>query len=896
MRAMWSTLTSAPWRRAPLLLWRRPGVLATVAGACAVLVAALASVPLFLSSVGTASVAIQAAERCPRDTGATRASSATPDDVRSPSPAPFGPLGDALGPSTWWARMQLVPLTGGAAGEDLAQTSVLVQDEAADHVDVLGGPRGEGIWITDRAAARSGLSVGDQARLGGIALPVSAIYRDLSGNRVDPFWCSHADLLLIEVVNGDLRRPPPVVLADRDTFARVMGGMGMPHARSAWEAPLRPDTTVARADELIRQLACRTDEAPALAWCGDGQPLVPRRAGGLSREPVAANGDADFVRRYFQSALPFVTDRSRAIGTSVGSGIWPVAAFAGLAGAGLVAAAASLWFDRRSRELTLLTVRGISPAALGLKAVLELSGALVAGAVAGTAIAYGLVVSLGPSPVIEASATGRAAWGAAVGLLAAVATVVAVVIARIRAAEVQHRRRRRLRIGVLPWEVAAIWATVVSYRRLGDWGLPVGRGAEVSRVDVWGLLFPVLFLVTAVAVLSRVLGVTIRPLRSASRRWSDVLYLAVRRLARYRVAVLGLVAAAAVAAGVLGYAATMNRSLDATLRAKAQTFVGSDLALGLPAGTALPDGLERSSTSVDVHNDAWVEDERRESVIVQGIDPETFARAAFWDETFSEAPLSAIVDRLSAPPDGGAVPAVVVGAELGGPVDAAISEGTTRRFTIEPVAEVESFPGMRRGKPTVFVASEALEPLELRGSRTETWIAGDPERTMKALEQAGISFEERRSADEVADGSSFVTIGWTFGFMQSLGISAGVLVLGGVAVYLDARRRDRLLGYTFLRRMGLSRRQHGRALLAELSASVLVGCWTGLAIALVAAWLAHGRIDPVPGFHPAPLLRPASALALLVGLGSLAVTALAAALAQRRMDRDDPVEVLRAGV
>ena len=56
---------------------------------------------------------------------------------------------------------------------------------------------------------------------------------------------------------------------------------------------------------------------------------------------------------------------------------------AALAGVGFVAAAAGLWCDRRRREVTLLTVRGVSPAALGLKAILELIVPLTAGAVGG---------------------------------------------------------------------------------------------------------------------------------------------------------------------------------------------------------------------------------------------------------------------------------------------------------------------------------------------------------------------------------------------------------------------------------------------------------------------------------------------------------------------------------
>src|SRR3546814_20071091 len=60
---------------------------------------------------------------------------------------------------------------------------------------------------------------------------------------------------------------------------------------------------------------------------------------------------ADFVERYLRSHLPFVLARSDAIRTTVGGGIWPMAGFAALAGAGLVAAAASLWFRSEERRV-----------------------------------------------------------------------------------------------------------------------------------------------------------------------------------------------------------------------------------------------------------------------------------------------------------------------------------------------------------------------------------------------------------------------------------------------------------------------------------------------------------------------------------------------------------------
>jgi hypothetical protein len=82
----------------------------------------------------------------------------------------------------------------------------------------------------------------------------------------------------------------------------------------------------------------------------------------------------------------------------------------------------------------------------------------------------------------------------------------------------------------------------------------------------------------------------------------------------------------------------------------------------------------------------------------------------------------------------------------------------------------------------------------------------------------------------------------------------------------------------------------------ELAATVVVGCCLGLGTAVVGTMLAYGRIDPVPDFQPEPLLRPALVVMALLAAVALVVTALGAVLGQERADRDDPMEVLRAGV
>jgi putative ABC transport system permease protein len=409
VRAALITLSSAPWRRAPWLLVRRPGVLATVAGATAVLAASLGAVPLFVSSVGTASVAVQAAERCPRDTGVTygQAVGALSDEDSSP----FGLLGDRLGPAVVWAHMEasLVPADGSRA----TPVAILTRDGALDHVDVIDGSPGPGLWVSDRITDKAGLRAGDRAvLLGGNAprpvdLPIAGVYRDVTGTVLDDFWCSHGDLLLLQGIEPV--PPPPVLLTDRAKFDELVAGLDVRQVQRAWEAPLGDDLTLAAANGLVDDLTCDAYELAGPNWCAAVLNSGGAITFGTGATQTRYRDAEDFMSRFFRSALPFVTERARGIQTSVRGGVWPVAGFAALAGVGLVGAAAALWFDRRRREVTILTVRGVSPAGLGVKAVLELALALAVGSAAGVGLAYGIVLWLGPSQRLEPAALRQAA-------------------------------------------------------------------------------------------------------------------------------------------------------------------------------------------------------------------------------------------------------------------------------------------------------------------------------------------------------------------------------------------------------------------------------------------------------------------------------------------------------
>jgi putative ABC transport system permease protein len=889
-RAALDTLTSSPWRRAPFLLWRRPGVLVPTAGAGMVLAASLASVPLFLSSAGTEAVELQAAERCPRDTGTTY--HVPRPDLGLVTPDPFVPLADDLGPSVEWARIETT-MTGPV---DDTPAVVLYRDGAFDHVDAIEGTPGSGgVWLSDRGVDLVG--DGDTVELGGVAVPVAGVYRDLTAGTIsDRYWCAHRPDLLLRAQGGDLVPPPPVVMVDRATWSRLEEDVTAEVVEAGWEAPLRSDVTVTEARALVDELACEGPAAPDLAWCVEGPPLIERHGAPTwtpQNDQIEAPDAATFVERYFDSSLAFVADRSRGIQTAVGGGVWPVAVLMALAGAGLVAATALLWCDRRQREVTLLTVRGSTPAAIALKAVLELAGALLIGSAAGVALAYGLVVGVGPSPTLEPAAVVRAAWLGGGALLLSALVLAAMVVVRVRTSSLGHRRRPWLRL--VPWEVALGLVTVLSYRRLDEWGVPVSSGARVSRIDVVGLMFPVLFLATMVAVAARVLVLGLRPLRSISRDWPSSVFLAVRRVARYRAAVIGMVAASALATGVFAYAATIQRSMEATLEAKELIYLGSDVVVRVPQDEPVPDALAGRSTSVDLYSLAWVQTSRREQVNVFAIDPATFAPASFWDDSLSSLSLEEIVDRLAAPPTDGRVPALVVGLSVPAVADAGITTSGTTRFEISQVADVPAFPGMRRGSAAMFVATPNLDDLELSTHFRELRVQGERSEVLRTLDEAGAGYEEVTTGDSVVDAVAFLTVSQTFGFMRSLAVASALLVAGGVAVYLDARRRSRVLASAFARRMGLTRRQHRRALLVEILAGVGVGCWLGLVVALIGAEVAHERIDPLPLVQPAALLRPATGVLVGLALAALVVASIAAVLAQRATDRDDPLEVLRGG-
>jgi putative ABC transport system permease protein len=145
----------------------------------------------------------------------------------------------------------------------------------------------------------------------------------------------------------------------------------------------------------------------------------------------------------------------------------------------------------------------------------------------------------------------------------------------------------------------------------------------------------------------------------------------------------------------------------------------------------------------------------------------------------------------------------------------------------------------------------------------------------------------------VFNAANFLGITWTFGYLSALAVFVGIIGVGGLLLYLEARSRTRVSGYVMARRVGLGRGTHLRSLLVELAGVASAGFVLGALLAAGAVSVVYRRLDVDLVRPPTPLLDvPWTAVGLTAAV-TLVVAALAAGYAQRAADRADPATVLR---
>lgn len=236
------TAWSAPWTRAPLLLFRTPGVVLALVLATSILGIAAASGPLFLASTGSATLTRSVEADCVEQSSPTVSNPAVAettlgfgDYYRQQTGAEIE-TGDQFVPDAMrqlglpTPYRVLVHDAELSPGQDPVNTAVTLfsRADALDHVEVLSGTAGPGLWITDRFAAERGLRPGDTVEFATGSAPVAGIYHDLSGDsfvtELPAYWCSWSDLILPTLES----RPPPFMLVDPQTLYSLVPPLQAP--------------------------------------------------------------------------------------------------------------------------------------------------------------------------------------------------------------------------------------------------------------------------------------------------------------------------------------------------------------------------------------------------------------------------------------------------------------------------------------------------------------------------------------------------------------------------------------------------------------------------------------------------------------------------------------------
>ncbi|MFC6094249.1 ABC transporter permease [Saccharothrix lopnurensis] len=705
------------------------------------------------------------------------------------------------------------------------------REGATDHLKVLEGGARDGLWVPKSIADTVGVRVGGRG-LGGRLPPVTAIYEDVR-DPLPAWWCSERHFVVPNALDRDELATAVVWVPDFESFTAL------------------PEEVGGRTDITIRFPTAQprtVDEARALLAEGTAR-VAPFEGLGRVVSHLALP-----VRNAEQTA---VNVRSAILGLVL------ISVLIGLAG---VATVAVQWAQRRHRELRLLWVRGSGPAALGGRAVLELGLPLVVGGVAGLGAARLLLPVYAPSDVLPpGTATGAALAVLAVVVLALAVTAVTAALRAHRsfqAATRGHRVRRVLT--ALPWELVTAGFAVWAWGRVRNSGLATTDSVgALPRVDAAALAFPLLVVLTAALLATRLA----RWALAASHRvslWSrPTAQLAIRRLAAAAGPVTGVLLVGVLAVGTIAVGTAIADSQRTALEDKSGMFTGANSVAQVHADlTEVPEPLRGSATVV-----GFVKVQDRTALVV---DPRTFRDGAF------PAPFGLDPALLAEP--------LRVG-------DAPRREVTLRGLPpLDPSAHVPSFPKLG--------TSGWVVPVDLVENRREigswyVWSSRPLGELTGALAAAGVPYRNVTEKAKAVQGLPFLTIQWTFGFVTAIGVVLAAVASIALLMAVEVRRRQNAVSGAFSTRMGLRPAALLRSHLLELGALAAAAVAIGLTASAVSSGFTVPRLDPAPRLTPVPEVPDPVPLLVVTVLGGVLVVLVAAWIAVRSVRTAKIGELIR---
>jgi len=853
-----------PWTRAPWLSFGQPAVIFAVLGAAAILACASSSAALFLSSASSESLRVQLAAEC---------GGAAYPQLEETSVGTGSTVGDGAVRNTMTdqglADPYRVQTTSGSVSLNSAGQSTLgrifFRDGATDNVDILSGTAdGTGVVVPDFTAQRLDVGVGDTVNAAGYAVPVVGVYTDLYREQLPrEFWCSYEGLFLNK---ASLDPPPPALIlatdpAVMDGVSAALGEDFQTEISRSWISPIDLEgMTLTRAKEINAQ---------------------------RDRAFVQSGIANRFDRPGEQGLLPDIAARTTLLTDGLRGPVIPIALGGSILALLLVAAAGSYWADRRVREVRLLSSRGVGPVALAGKAALELLIPAAAGTVLGWLLARWLVQAIGPSPFLDAAAPWQAAITAGAGLVLGMVLLAVVAGLRARGATERTIGAKPPWAGLVPWEVVLLVAALVSYLRLrSQQGVVIDH--NVAQVNLLLVSFPLLFLAGSAVLIVRLLAALLPLVRRRATSWPPAAYFAASRVASSRLVSAGLLAAVSMPIGVLVYSATLTATTSYTLEAKAGVLVGADIAVISVDRPAASPAIDDVGTIVDRYPYGDMDGEQ---VTVLAVDPGTFARYAYWDDRFADRPLEDLMAALADAGGSGAIGALAMGVD-----EDQVTVGVgTRDIEMDVVAHPDALPGRREAQPMLLVLAADLGEIDRSAGRfTEVW-SNSPETQVRSTLPEDVRVLRVQSSEKVFRVANFLSVSWTFDYLQALAAFVGAVAIGGLLLYLETRQRTRVASYAMARRMGLRPGSHLRSLVLELGTLLGLAFVVGASMAGVAVLTVYQLLELDPTRPPPPLLTW-PVITVFAALAATAVIALlAAAYAQRAANRADMAEVLRLG-
>jgi putative ABC transport system permease protein len=762
-----------------------------------------------------------------------------------------------------------------AHGNENVNLRPVVRTDAVRHVTRLEGTGTGGAWLSDGAASELRVGPGDEIDLilnsRRATLEIAGTYKHLAGEPPRVFWSSLAPYVYRDP--GQEYDPPPLLLMDLPTYRSVL--------------PQLRDVGGISVDVPLVETEMSLAEAERIASTFESTLAAVRSTGPLSGET------SPFFFRAADSSTSMygIVASARERLTTVTPVTEVLSAGARVVALALMAAAGFFLVKRRRTEVAVLAARGIGPMAQASRLGLESLIPLVIGGAIGAIGGFLLVEVLGPARDIS--------FGLLTDALPEVAVTVGMGFILLVLTAAMAVRREERAIAELPASVTATHWLVGGVAIAAATGVIAWRmtqnitGADADSLEDPSITAAPVLMILGIGFLAAGLFRFALPLVARALRFRiPPLYLSARRLSGASMLTQVLVIAGVWSLGIAIYAFTVSASIDATADAKSKLFIGSDFS-ALVTDARTVDTVDYTPATGVVNVERMPVNEGSD-VSILGVDPATFADAAFWDSSFADTDLHELIDLIQGP---AAVPLKVIATADFGPEPSFESPSGT--VPLEVVAIVDSFPGQPSNKDMLVMSRDSLAYAQAEmgassgAARPQIWAKGDRAEIEAALSSSGFSYYQALDSETVLETPGLQSLLWMLGLLAALGGAAALIAVFGLLLYLQARQRAALVSSALTRRMGMSRRAEFVTWSGEVAGALFTSLLTATVIGVQVSDLMKDRLDPRPELLPQPILVVPVALLLALFAGMLVLSVVSGWRIRSAIDRADVAEVMR---